>query len=158
MKYSQEMNLANEMKDKRQLLYDKWGRFKEKLIQKETIAYIIVGTLTTGVNMIAYHWFCNMVGIRNLVSNALAWIVAMLFAYFANAKYVFKPTKKGFVGEVLQVGKFFTARFVSFLVEEAAMFVFVDLLCVNNMLIKAIMNVVVVIINYFFSKFVVFSE
>jgi putative flippase GtrA len=158
MKYSQEINLTNEMKDKRQLLYDKIRRFREKLIQKETIAYIIVGTLTTGVNMVAYNWFCNVIGIRNLISNALAWIVAMLFAYFANAKYVFKPTKKGFVGEVLQIGRFFTARFVSFLVEESAMYVFVDLLCINNMLIKAIMNVVVVIINYFFSKFVVFNE
>lgn len=170
MKYSQdmnvtdemsvinEMNVAKEMKDKRQLLIDKMRHCWEILIQKETISYIIVGTLTTVVNLTAYYWLCNICGITNLISNAYAWVAAMLFAYFANAKYVFKPKKKGFVDEMLQISRFFTARFISFLVEEAALFVFVDLLSVNNMLIKAIMNVVVVIINYFFSKYVVFSE
>ncbi|WP_310603000.1 GtrA family protein [Anaerosporobacter sp.] len=158
MRYSQEMNVKIEVKNRRQLLYNKMRRFGEILSQKETIAYIIVGTLTTGVNLTAYYWFYNISGISNLVSNAFAWIVAMLFAYYANAKYVFKPTKKGLVGELLQMSKFFTARFLSFLVEEAAMFVFVDILCVNSMLIKAIMNVVVVIINYFFSKWLVFND
>lgn len=158
MKYSQEMNVTNEMKEKRQLLIDKIRRFWEILNQKETISYIIVGTLTTGVNLTAYYWLCNICGIANLIANAFAWVVAMLFAYFANAKYVFKPTKKELIGEILQIGRFFTARFISFLVEEAAMFVCVDLLFVNNMLIKAIMNVVVVIINYFFSKYLVFNE
>lgn len=152
-----EMNVAKEMKDRRQLLIDKMRHCWEILIQKETISYIIVGTLTTVVNLTAYYWLCNICGITNLISNAYAWVAAMLFAYFANAKYVFKPKKKGFVDEMLQISRFFTARFISFLVEEAALFVCVDLLSVNNMLIKAIMNVVVVIINYFFSKYVVFN-
>ncbi|WP_167959007.1 GtrA family protein [Anaerosporobacter faecicola] len=158
MKYSQEMNVTNDWKEKRNLLQEKFQRFCGILMQKETIAYIIVGTLTTCVNLASYYWFCNICGIQNLVSNAFAWIVAMVFAYFANAKYVFKPAKKSFIGEIVQLGKFFTARFISFLVEEAAMFVFVDLLCVNNMLIKGIMNVVVVIINYYFSKLLVFKD
>ncbi len=158
MKYSQELDVVNEVNDKRKVLNDKMRCFWEVLIQKETISYIIVGTLTTGVNLTAYYWFCNILGITNLIANAFAWVVAMMFAYFANAKYVFKPTKKAFVDEILQIGRFFTARFISFLVEEAAMFLFVDLLFVNNMLMKAIMNVVVVIINYFFSKYVVFKE
>lgn len=158
MKYSQELNVINEVNDKRKVLNDKMRCFWEVLIRKETISYIIVGTLTTGVNLIAYYWFWNILGITNIIANAFAWVVAMLFAYFANAKYVFKPTKKEFIGEILQIGRFFTARFVSFLVEEAAMFVCVDLLFINNMLMKAIMNVVVVIINYFFSKYVVFNE
>lgn len=158
MKYSQELNVINEVNDKRKVLNDKMRCFWEVLIRKETISYIIVGTLTTGVNLIAYYWFWNILGITNIIANAFAWVVAMLFAYFANAKYVFKPKKKEFIGEILQIGRFFTARFVSFLVEEAAMFVCVDLLFINNMLMKAIMNVVVVIINYFFSKYVVFNE
>lgn len=93
MKYSQEMNVTNEMKEKR-ILIDKIRRFWEILNQKETISYIIVGTLTTGVNLTAYYWLCNICGVANLIANAFAWVVAMLFAYFANAKYVFKPTKK----------------------------------------------------------------
>ncbi|HAB62535.1 MAG TPA: hypothetical protein DCE48_17875, partial [Lachnospiraceae bacterium] len=60
MKYSQEM------KEKRQLLIDKIRRFWEILNQKETISYIIVGTLTTGVNLTAYYWLCNIWGIANL--------------------------------------------------------------------------------------------
>lgn len=161
MRYSQDMNYSNEisksMEQRERMFLNKLRRFWEILIQKETIAYIVVGTLTTCVNMTAYYLLCNIFGISNLVANAYSWVIAMLFAYFANAKYVFKPSKKKFIQELLQIGRFFTARGISFLVEEAAMYVFVDLLSVNNMLIKAIMNVVVVIINYFFSKQVVFK-
>lgn len=130
-----------------------------KYIQKkETIAYIIVGTLTTVVNMLAYYLLCYVLLVPNLLANAYSWVIAMFFAYVTNKRYVFKPEKKKGIAECFQIFKFFSARFVSFMVEEGALLVCVDILKMNNMFIKAIMNVIVVIINYYFSKWVVFCE
>ncbi|HEX3022085.1 MAG TPA: GtrA family protein [Lachnospiraceae bacterium] len=158
MKNYESFELANDSQMKKQELKELLRRYLSILAQKEVMAYIIVGTMTTGVNLAAYYILCDLWGIGNLVANALAWVAAMLFAYYANAKYVFITTKKNFMGEMAKVCKFFSARFVSFLAEEFAMFAFVDVMGINNMLIKAIMNVVVVIINYFFSKQVVFKD
>lgn len=133
-------------------------RFVASLRRKETIAYIVVGTLTTVVNMSVYYILCYNFSLPNLLANAYSWVIAMLFAYETNKRYVFKPEKKKGFAEFLQITRFFSARFISFLVEETALMVFVDILLMNNMLIKGIMNVIVVIINYYFSKWIVFCE
>lgn len=55
---------------------------------KEFISYGIVGVMTTLVNYIVY-FICLKIGIDWLTSNSLAWLVAVIFAYFSNRKVVF---------------------------------------------------------------------
>ena len=130
----------------------------EKLVNRETITYIIAGVLTTAINFIAYHWLCNILQIENLIANAIAWVVAVAFAYVVNAKWVFLEPFTGWKEEIQKISKFTGARVVTFVVEEIGMFIFVDWLHGPNLLMKAIVAVLVIILNYIFSKLFIFNR
>ena len=127
-------------------------------VNRETITYGIAGVSTTIVNFIAYHLFCNILGIPNLIANAIAWVIAVAFAYVVNARWVFQDKQEDAAAESKKIVKFFGARIVTFVVEEAGMFVLVDLLKGNNLIMKAIVAVLVIILNYIFSKLFVFTK
>lgn len=127
-------------------------------VNRETITYGIAGVSTTVVNFIAYHLFCNILGIPNLIANAIAWVIAVAFAYVVNARWVFQDKQEDAAGESKKIVKFFSARLVTFGVEELGMFLLVDLLHGPNMIMKAIVAVLVIILNYIFSKLFVFTK
>ncbi len=131
-----------------------WAMF----VNRETITYGIAGVATTVVNFLAYHLFCNIIGIPNLIANAIAWVIAVAFAYVVNARWVFRDKSENATDESKKIVKFFGARFATFLVEEAGMFVLVDLLHGPNMIMKAMVAVAVIILNYIFSKLFVFTK
>lgn len=132
--------------------------FLKKFLSREVITYLIAGVLTTVVNYISYFVFCNLIGIPNLIANAIAWIIAVLFAYIINDIWVFQSKKHNILGELEQFVKFLGARIVSFLIEEAGMFVFIDIMKFNNLIIKGILAVIVIFLNYLFSKLFVFNK
>lgn len=127
-------------------------------VNRETITYGIAGVSTTIVNFIAYHLFCNILRIPNLIANAIAWVIAVAFAYVVNARWVFQDKQEDAASESKKVVKFFGARIVTFGVEELGMFILVDLLKGNNLIMKAIVAVLVIILNYIFSKLFVFTK
>jgi len=127
-------------------------------VNRETITYGIAGVSTTVVNFIAYHLFCNILGIPNLIANAIAWVIAVAFAYVVNARWVFRDKQEDAAGETKKIAKFFSARLVTFGVEELGMFILVDLLHGPNLIMKAIVAVLVIILNYIFSKLFVFNK
>jgi len=128
------------------------------VVNRETITYGIAGVSTTVVNFIAYHLFCNILGIPNLIANAIAWVIAVAFAYVVNARWVFQDKQEDVAGESKKIVKFFSARLVTFGVEELGMFILVDLLHGPNMIMKAVVAVLVIILNYIFSKLFVFTK
>lgn len=125
-------------------------------VNRETITYAIAGVATTVVNFIAYHVFCNMLGIPNLIANAIAWVIAVAFAYIVNARWVFLEKFEGWKKEWERIWKFTGARIVTFVIEEVGMFLLVDVLHGPNLIMKAIVAVLVIILNYVFSKLFVF--
>lgn len=140
--------------------------------KKEIINYIIFGVLTTVVNFAVFWLFNRLLG-RDfyLASNVIAWIVAVAFAYITNKIWVFESKVTTVKGILLEVGEFFLARLFSLGVEEAGLLIFVDLLKFKNlsfelfafaitgeMLSKIILAVIVVILNYIFSKFIIFKK
>lgn len=129
----------------------------KKILNRETIAYLIAGVLTTILNIIAYYIICNILHVPNLIANATAWVISVIFAYFINDRYVFQSEKLDFMGEFMKIIKFIAARLFSFAVEEGGMFLFIDVLSYPNLIIKIIMNVIVVILNYIFSKIYIFK-
>lgn len=129
------------------------------MIKREAMAYLIVGGITTLINMAVYHFACNVAGIGNLLSNGIAWVAAVIFAYFANDIFVFTKTRGGSIQEQLgKMKRFFGARFFSLLVDEAGMFLLVDIVSVNNMFAKVAMNVIIVLLNYVLSKCFIFKK
>lgn len=130
----------------------------KKLLNRELVIYAIAGVMTTAVNMVTYYLLCYGAVINHLIANIIAWIIAVTFAYYVNAGWVFRDKRNGIKEESLKIMKFFVARLLSLGVEEGGLLLFVSLLGWNNMMVKAGLAVVVIILNYICSKFYVFNN
>lgn len=119
----------------------------------ELFSYVVVGGLTTLVNFVVY-FFCTHIQIHYLIANVIAWIFAVLFAYVANRKYVFKSEANDKKEEFIQ---FVGLRAITLLVESALLFVCIQLLAMNENIAKILVSVVTVIGNYVFCKFMIFK-
>lgn len=133
------------------------NRLIKRIVNRETITYIIAGILTTIVNFISYEGLYRL-GIKNLTANALAWVIAVTFAYIVNKKQVFLSESDSINDEARKLTKFFGARLITLGIEQIGMFVFIDILGFNRLLIKAVIAVFVIVLNYIFSKIFVFHK
>lgn len=125
-------------------------------VNRETITYIIAGVMTTLVNFVAsyigydcLHWNENIV-------TAIAWVVAVVFAYVVNKYWVFLEKKGEAVGEAVKFGKFVAGRLFTLAVEWLGVFLFVTTWKVPFWPVKLVLAVVVTILNYIISKVFVF--
>ncbi|MDF2473595.1 MAG: GtrA family protein [Anaerocolumna sp.] len=137
---------------------NKFQKYLSKLANRETITYLMAGVLTTVVNFIAYYLFCNVMKIENLIANVIAWILAVAFAYIINNSWVFQSQKQNRKKELDKIMKFIGARVFSLIIEEIGLWIMVDYLHWNNMLVKTFLAVFVVAINYVFSKLYIFNN
>lgn len=143
-----------------------------KILNGEVVRYIIFGLLTTAVNFIVYFTVTAVFGDHTyLAANVAAWVVAVAFAYVTNKLFVFdsKSWDKSVV--VRELGAFVSARVFSLLVEEAGLYVMIGLwrfdrfvidLAVMQIgggtIVKLFMQFVVIVMNYVFSKLVIFRK
>lgn len=134
-------------------------KIKEKLLNREMIMYIIFGVLTTVVNFAAY-WLLGRITDWNIVFvvNPIAWVVAVLFAFITNKLFVFESKSWEFMLSVKELASFVVARLASFAFEELALWLAVDILSFNELYSKAVVAVIVVIMNYILSKLFVFKK
>lgn len=125
---------------------------------KDVIPYIFFGVCTTLVNMIVY-WFCaHVICLSVLVSTVIGWILSVLFAYITNRKWVFHSIVTEFQDVMKEITSFFSCRLLTGFLDLACMFVFVDLLYMNDMVIKILANVIVIVLNYVASKVLIFKK
>lgn len=130
---------------------------KRKGLTREIILYIVFGVLTTLVNFLFYAISSKLFHFSVVVSNIIAWFVSVLFAYITNRIWVFQ-SKKNSAREIWkECLSFFSGRIATGLLDTLLMFVFVDKMGMNELLMKAIINVLVIIINYIISKLLVFK-
>jgi putative flippase GtrA len=132
----------------------------KKLIVKywDILSYLFFGGLTTLVNFLVYAPLYNWLGVSATVSNIIAWAVAVAFAYLTNKPFVFRSFDWSWKTVGPELAKFVSCRIGSGLLETAAIFLTVDLLHWNGNLMKLILAVVVVILNYIGSKLLVFKN
>ena len=125
---------------------------------KSFIAYGVFGVLTTIVNIVTYNVCYNNFGISNTLSNIAAWILAVTFAYLTNKVWVFDS--KSWKWEVLrrEVPAFISCRLATGVLDIVIMFICVDIMGLHSLLMKVISNVLVIILNYVFSKLVIFKK
>jgi putative flippase GtrA len=131
--------------------------FYKKIVNRETITYGIFGILTTLVNFISYEGLYRL-GASNLTANWIAWAIAVTFAYIVNKWSVFRSKSNTTKDEITKMGKFYGARLVSLGVEQLGMFVFVEKLGIYRWLVKGALSIIVIIINYIFSKLYIFTK
>lgn len=139
---------------------------------KELISYVFFGVLATIVSILSFKLFDVLLGPDlYLLSNVISWIITVIFAYFTNKIWVFES--KSWKADVLvkEIVSFFGARVFSLVVEEAGLWLMIDQMDMGgiswdiltfsisgNMIAKIIMQVVVVILNYVFSKLIIFKK
>lgn len=127
---------------------------------KEIISYLIVGGLTTVVSLGVYYGLVFTVldpenPIQLQIANVASWIAAVTFAYIANRRFVFESHNSHVLQEA---SKFVTSRIGTLLMDMAIMFVAVTLAHMNDKIAKLIVQVVVTVANYVFSKIWVFNH
>lgn len=123
-------------------------------IDRELVLYVIFGTFTFFVNLITYFLFQSVLGINYLISNILAWFFSVLFAYITNRIWVFESKSPNILKEA---SLFFGGRIFSGAVDTALMYLFIDVLTLGNAFSKIVVQVIVIILNYIFSKLIVFK-
>lgn len=140
----------------------KWlNVYKKNEKLREIFNYLVVGVLTTVISYIAYFFFSRFLftGGTQLdiqISNVLSWIVAVTFAYITNRIYVFNSKTKG-KEMANEIKSFIGARIFSLLIDMALMFAFTELIKMNDLVAKLIVQVIVIILNYVLSKIFVFK-
>ncbi len=125
---------------------------------REVISYLFFGGMTTLVNYIVYLPCYNILHLSGALSNAIAWVAAVAFAYLTNKPFVFKSHDWSAKTVVPELTKFVGCRVGSGLLETAIIFMTVDLLRFNGNIIKILTSILVVILNYVASKLVVFRK
>ena len=124
----------------------------------DVITYLFFGVLTTVVNYIVYLPVYNYLGLSAAVSNAIAWVVAVAFAYLTNKPFVFKSHDWSAKTVIPELTKFVSCRVASGLAETLILLVTVDLLNWDGNIWKLVTSVLVVVLNYFASKLLVFKK
>ncbi len=132
----------------------------KKLIEKywDIISYLFFGVLTTAINYVVYLPCYNLLGLSAAVSNAIAWVVAVAFAYLTNKPFVFKSHDWSMKTVVPELTKFVACRVGSGVLETGLLLVCVDLLGWDGNVMKLVTSVLVVILNYIGSKLLVFKK
>ena len=124
-------------------------------LDRELILYVVFGAFTFFVNLISYFFFANILNINYLVSNAIAWFLSVLFAYITNRTWVFESKSPKILKEM---SLFFGGRIFFGVVDMVLMYTFIDLLVFNDSISKIVVQIIVIVLNYIFSKLIVFKE
>lgn len=124
----------------------------------EVLSYLFFGVLTTVVNYLVYLPVYNLLGLSAAFSNAIAWVVAVAFAYLTNKPFVFKSHDWSAKTVIPELTKFVSCRIASGAAETVILLLTVDIMNWDGNIWKLITSVLVVILNYFASKLVVFRK
>ena len=122
------------------------------------ILYGIFGDLTTVINIGVYGLLYSVLGVSNVLSNVVAWIVSVLFAFITNKLWVFESKSFDFNLLIKELGSFTACRLATGVLDLGIMFVGVDLLKGPAIVLKIVSNIIVIILNYVMSKIFVFKK
>ena len=124
---------------------------------KEVLLYLLFGGLTTIVNILTFYIFRKL-NVELYISNIIAWIISVLFAFITNKLFVFESKNKTKKENIKEITSFFGFRLLSLVFDMGAMFLLINILKINDLLSKIFDNILVVILNYIFSKLFIFKK
>ncbi|MDO5298273.1 MAG: GtrA family protein [Clostridia bacterium] len=137
----------------------KLGGICEKLWNNtELVTYLFAGVATTLVNYVVYFVATRLLSLDTLPGTWVAWVVAVAFGYAVNKAFVFHTHCDGVPALLREAGSFFAMRLVSLGLETVLMYITVEMLHFNDLVMKLVVNIVVIIVNYVFSKMVIFKK
>ena len=135
-------------------------KIKEQYFKyKEIINYLVFGGLATVVNFVTYFIVARLIGIDEVLSSGISWFFSVLFAYITNKLFVFESKTDGIKAVLIEMGSFFLARIVSGILCDVGTFaIMVKVFNINDLFAKVVTQIMVVIVNYIFSKLIIFRK
>ena len=136
-------------------------KIKELFIKyEEIIRYLIIGGLTTLISLVSYFLVTTLFldpekELELQIANIISWIISVTFAYFTNHFFVFKKKENVSFKEAL---KFYSSRISTLLIEMLLMYLLVSVCEFNDRIIKIIVQIIIIVLNYVFSKIFVFKN
>lgn len=133
------------------------NKIRQLLLNREVVSYLIFGVLTTLVDYAVYG-LCRFLEVDYRAATVVSWIASVIFAYITNKLYVFES--KSFHPALLarEFASFVACRLVSGAFNLASMIVLVDYCRVHELIAKVATSVIVVLLNYIFSKLFIFKK
>lgn len=136
----------------------------KKLYQqnKEIVNYLIIGFLTTVVSLVSFYLVRFLIFTSDSqfdiqIANVISWILAVLFAFITNKKYVFESKAQGY-DKVKEMLKFYLSRVTTLFIDMFMMWFLTMFLYINDKISKIIVQFIIVVLNYIFSKLFVFKK
>lgn len=124
---------------------------------REMLSYLFFGLLTTLVNIISFY-FLDKTSIDVYISNFIAWCLSFLFAFVTNRLFVFKSKNKNFNAVFKEFYSFFFFRVLSLGIDMVLMYFLISVLNFNKLFSKILVNAIVIVLNYIFSKLFIFKD
>jgi len=124
---------------------------------KEIINYIFFGALATIVNILSFYIFDTIFNWQYLIANVISIIVSILFAYVTNKIFVFESKTETRQALIQEFTSFISFRLLSGLIDMLVMWMLVDILTVDSLIAKLFTQIIVVVLNYIFSRFIIFK-
>lgn len=125
---------------------------------KEVILYLFFGVLTTVVSLTSYYLCSEVLHIHYLISNVISWVFAVAFAYVTNRIFVFESKSNDLNSVLREIITFVNCRLLSGVIDTGVMFLLVSVLFINDLYAKLFTQVIVVVLNYVFSKLIIFKK
>lgn len=138
---------------------------------RELVAYFVVGCATTLLNLLFYGVFNAILGSKlYLISNVIAWLISVTFAFFMYKLAVFRSMDMRFKTLIVEALEFYGARLLTLGIESLGLILLIDVARLSQvgfhfiinvtgeMIAKFLMLIVTTIANYIFSKFVIFKK
>lgn len=125
---------------------------------KEVLLYLFFGGVVTLVSIGTFQFFYAVFKINELIANVISWVISVLVAYITNRTWVFRSTANTKSAVTVEMLGFFGGRAATLLIEELIILVFVTFLKFNSLAVKLAAQIVVIVLNYIFSKLLIFKN
>lgn len=125
---------------------------------RQLISYLFFGGLTTLLNILIYALLARVIMIDYRAATTAAWIISVIFAFFTNKNYVFNSKRHHFLEVTGEFFSFVFFRALSYVLDIATMIFFIEIIGLDDLITKVMANILVIIFNYFASKFFVFRQ
>lgn len=135
---------------------DSMKNLVKKLYGNSVVRYIFFGGCTTMVNLVSFY-ILRRFSVQLTIANVISIVLAILFAYVVNSLFVFQDRCETLKDHVRPFCKFISARLVTMVIEVGGVWLLVEALHMNDMMGKFLTQFLVLVLNYVFSKFFVFT-
>ena len=124
---------------------------------REVLSYLFFGVLTTLVNILVF-FLLRYFNVHLYLSNLIAWLVAVFFAFITNKLYVFNSKSDNKKKNLKELIAFFICRIISLGADMGAMYLLLQVINSSEVFAKIMTNILVIILNYLFSKLIIFRK